>query len=121
MTATAITRRLAGGSGITSTAITRRLACASGINSSCGVSGSGRRGIAVQTGIVQCICNCDCNITAGSNSIIVVPDEEDIGPTDDIDSPVEASACVIVTRKRTLRDGKGSAAWDCAVKVDGST
>jgi hypothetical protein len=108
---------------MTATAITRRVACASGINSSGGVSGSGRRGTAVQTGTIQCICNGDYSTTAGSNSIIVVPDEEDIGPTDDIDSPVEASACqcVIVTRKRTLRDGKGSAAWDCAVKVDGST
>ena len=60
-------------------------------------------------------------MTAGSNSIIVVPDEEDIGITDDIDSPVEASACDVVTRKRTLRDDEGSAAWDGAVKVDGST
>jgi hypothetical protein len=100
---------------MTSTAITRR-----GINSSCGISGSGSRGVAVQTGRVRGFCNFVFNITARCNSI-VVPDEKDIGPRDDIDSPVEASACDIVTRKRTLRDDEGSAAWDGAVKADIST
>ena|SRR6267154_1156766 len=106
---------------MTSTVITRRLAGASGMNSSCRVSGSGRRRIVLQTGIVYIRSNSDSNITARSNSSIVVPDEEDIGPTGDVDSPVEASACDIVTRKRALRDGEGSAAWDGAVKVDSST
>jgi hypothetical protein len=92
-----------------------------GITSSCGVSGSRRRGNVVQTGIVRRICNSVFNTTAGSNSSIVVPDEEDIGPTDDIDSPIEASACIIVGRKCALRDGEGSATWDSAVEVDGST
>ena len=104
-----------------STAITRRLADASGITSSRGVSGSGRRGIAAQTGIVYRICRGVFNMTASSNSSIVVPDEKDIGPTGDIHSPIEASARLIVARKRTLRDGEGSAAWDGAVKVYGST
>jgi hypothetical protein len=84
---------------MTSTAITRRLVGASGITSSCGVSGSGRRGIVVQTGIVRRICNSESSTTAGSNSSIVAPDEEDIGPTGDTDSPIEPSACVIITRK----------------------
>jgi hypothetical protein len=99
----------------------RRLAGASGIISSCGGSGSGRRGIVVQTGTVHRICGSVFNSTAGCNSSIVIPDEEDIGPTADIHSPIEASACLIVSRKRTLRDGEGSAAWDGAVKADGST
>jgi hypothetical protein len=118
MACTAITRRLASVSGITSTAIR---ASASGITSSCGVSCSGRRGIVVQTGTVRRICNSDSSNTAGSNSSIVVPDQKYIGPTGDIDSPIEASACDIVSGKRTLRDGEGSAAWDGAVKVDSST
>jgi hypothetical protein len=106
---------------MTSTAIgTSGVTGASGITSSCGASSSGRRGIVVQTGIVYIRCNSDVNITPGCNSI-VAPDEEDIGPTGNIDSPVEASACDIVTRKRTLRDGEGGAAWDGAGKADGST
>jgi hypothetical protein len=60
-------------------------------------------------------------MTAGCNSSIVIPDEEDIGPTGDVRSPIEACACDIVTRKRTLRDGEGCAAWDGTVKADGST
>jgi hypothetical protein len=103
---------------MTSTAITRRLADVSGITSSRGASGSGRRG---QTRIVHRICNSIFNMTAGCNSSIVIPDEEDIGPTGDIRSPIKTCACDIVTRKRALRDGEGSAAWDGAVKVDGST
>ena len=94
---------------------------ASGITSSCGVSGSGRRGVVVQTGTVHRICDSDRSNAASSNSSIVVPDEEDIGPADDIDSPIEAGARRIVTRKRALRDGEGSAARDRAVKVGGST
>jgi len=82
-----------------STAIIRRLAGTSGITSSCGVSGCGRRGIVVQTGIVRRICNSESSTTPGSNSSIIVPDEEDIGPTGDIDSPIKASACVVVTGK----------------------
>jgi hypothetical protein len=82
-----------------STAICRRLASASGVTSSCGVSGSGRRGIVIQTGIVRRICNGESSSTAGSNSSIVVSDEEDIGPTGDIDRPIEASARVIGSRK----------------------
>jgi hypothetical protein len=105
---------------MTSTAIAR-LAGASGITSSCGAPGSGRRGIVVQTRIIRRICNSESSTTAGSNTSIIVPNEEDIGPTGDTDSPIEASACVIVSRKWTLRDGEGSAAWDGAVKVDGST
>jgi hypothetical protein len=62
-----------------------------------------------------------CNITAGCDSSFVIRDEDDIGPTCDIRSPIEACACIIFIRKRTLRDGEGSAAWDGAVKVDGST
>jgi hypothetical protein len=83
---------------MTSTAITR-VAGASGITSSCGVSGSGRRGIVVQTGTVRRICNSVSSTTAGSNPSIVTPDKEEIGPTGDIDSPIEASASVSVTRK----------------------
>ena len=98
-----------------------RLAGACGVASSCGGSGSRRRGIAVQTGGVHRIRNSVFNMTPGCNSSIVIPDEEDIGPTGDIYSPIEASACLIVTRKRSLRDGEGSAAWDGTVKVDGST
>jgi hypothetical protein len=79
-------RRLPGASG--------RLAGASEITSSCGISGSGRRGIVVQTGIVQRVCNSEFSTTARSDSSIVVPDEDDIGPKSDIDSPIEASACV---------------------------
>ena len=60
-------------------------------------------------------------MTTGSSSTIVIPDEEDIGPTADIHSPIEASACLIDSRKRTLRDGEGSATWDGTVKIDGST
>jgi hypothetical protein len=60
-------------------------------------------------------------MTAGCDSSIVIPDEENIGPTGNIHSPIEACARDIVTRKRTLRDGEGSAAWDGAVEVDGST
>lgn len=117
MTGTAITRRLTSVSGIPCAASAR----ASGITSSCGVSGSGRRGIVVQTGTVHRICDSDRSNTASSNSSIIVPDEEDIGLADDIDSPIETGARGIVTRKRALRDGEGSAAWDGAIKIDGST
>jgi hypothetical protein len=95
MACTAITRRFASVSGITYAASAR----ASGITSSCGVSGSGRRRIVVQTGTVHRICDSDCSNTASSNSSIIVPDEEDIGPADDIDSPIEAGARAIVTRE----------------------
>ena len=84
---------------MTSTAIFRRLAGASGITSSRGVSGCRRRGVVVQTGIVRRICDSESSTTARSNPSIVVPDEEDISPTGDIDGPIEASACVIVGRK----------------------
>ena len=106
---------------MTSTAITRRVAGVGGVTSSCGNSGGGRRGIVVQTRSVHRTCSSVFNMTASSNSSIIVPDEEDIGPTGDIHSPIEASACLTVTRKRTLRDGEGSATWDSAIKVDGST
>jgi hypothetical protein len=106
---------------MTSTAIARRLVGASGITSSCGGSQSGRGGIVVQTGIVRRIYNRVFSIAAGSNSSIVVPDDEEMDPSGDIDSPIEASTCDIVTRKWTLRDDEGSAAWDGAVKADGST
>ena len=102
MTSTSTARRLAGASGVTSTAITRRLTCAGGaggITSSCGNSGSGRRGVAVQTGNVHRISNSESSTTAGSNSSTVVPDKNNIGSTGDIDSPIEACACVTVTGK----------------------
>jgi hypothetical protein len=106
---------------MTCTATTRRLASVSGITSSCGISCSGRRGIVVQTGTVHRICNSHCSNTADSNSSIVVPDQKYIGPTGDIDSPIEASACSTGSGKRTLRDGEGSAARDGTVKADSST
>ena len=105
---------------MTSTAIARWFVGASGITS-CGVSQSGREEIILQTGIVRPICNKAFSMAAGSNSSIVVPDDEDIDPSGDIDSPIEASTCDIVIRKWALRDDEGSAAWDGAVKADGST
>jgi hypothetical protein len=99
VTSTAKTRRPASaGGGITSSANTRRIAGASGITS-CGVSGSGRRGIVVNTGIVICRSNSEFGITTGPNSCGVVPDEDDTGPSDNIDSPTEASTSLSGSRK----------------------
>ncbi len=52
-------------------------------------------------------------MTAGANSSIVAPDEEDLGPTGDIDSPIEAHSIeanvgAVDTIKWAL-DGEGSA------------
>ncbi len=79
---------------MTSTGTVRRLVGASGVTSSCGASGSGRRGIIVQTGVVLRIGNTELSTTAGSNPAIVIRDEEDICPTGDIGSPIKASASV---------------------------
>jgi hypothetical protein len=67
----------------------------------------------VQTGIVPRISNSVTSNAAGSNSIcIFVSDGDDIGPTFDIDNPID-------TKNWTLRDdGEGAAAWDDAVKID---
>ena len=98
ITSSAITRRLAGTGGRNSTANTRRIADASGITS-CGVSGSGRRGIVVNTGIVICRSNSEFGRTTSPNSCGVVPDEDDTGPSGNIDSPTETSTCFNVSRK----------------------
>jgi hypothetical protein len=72
-------------------AIVRRPAGASGITTAWGNSESGGRRILVQTAVVR-ILNLEKHITAGGNSSIVIRDEEELGPTGDIDSPIEANS-----------------------------
>ncbi len=92
----AIVRRPAGASGKLSHTgiggIARRTAGAGGITTAWGNSESGGRGISVQTVVVPRILNLKKGITARGNSSIVIPDEEELGPTGDIDSPIEANS-----------------------------
>ncbi len=74
-----------------SSAIARRPASASGITT-WGHSGSGGRGITVHTAIVRRISNRVYAYTAGAKSSIVARDEVDLGPSGDIDSPIEANS-----------------------------
>ena len=118
------TARRPGASGILSH--TGTAAIASGIT--WGNSDSGGRGIAVQTVVVLRTLNLEKDTTARGNSSIVIPDEEELGPTGDIDSPIEANSTgigakvgAIDTIKWALRDDEGSATYYGAVKADSST
>ncbi len=122
-----IDRRPAGASGMLSgiAAIARRPAGASGITTTWGNSESGGRGILVQTVVLPNL-NLEKDITAGGNSSIIIRDEDELGPTSDIDSPIEANSIepnvgAIDTIKWALRDDEGSATWDGAVNADSST